>query len=109
MNNIFKSIPTPKERFPPKRKKQQMPQGDYDACHIHRKSAFAAMAKLKPHLTSHGYNDTDLWEAIKTHANVDSRSKLTPKNWAVVSARLQAALRNPQTLAKSLIQEYKER
>ena len=107
MPNIFKTLPSPKERYPLKRKKQQMPQADYDACHIHRKSSFAAMAKLKPYLKQHGCTDTEIWEGIKRKANVNSRSKLTPKNWSVVSAKLQAAVRNPSVFVIPLIKEYK--
>lgn len=107
MHNIIQTLPIPKERFPPKRKKQQMPQSDYDACHIHRNSAFSAMSQIKPYLKKHGCTDTEIWEGIKKKANVDSRSKFTPKNWAVVSAKLQAIVRNPQ-LVIPLIAEYKE-
>ena len=71
----------------------------------HRRAAFAAMRRLAPLLKQQGSSEKDLWDGIKRAARVESRSKFTPENWAIVAARFNAALRSPQLLA-SLIKEY---
>lgn len=85
---------------------QRKPTKD-DAAENHRKASFAAMRRLKPHLRKHGVTETDIWEGIKQKANVKSRSELTARNWAIVSAQLNAALRS-QTLLGDLVKRYKQ-
>ena len=75
------------------------------ACTLHRKASFAAMSKLKPRLKALGSSDDAIWKGIKRKANVTSRSTLTPSNWAIISAKLNAALRN-RTLLIDLVKEF---
>jgi len=69
------------------------------AADIHRKASFACMSRLKPKLKHHGVSDKDIWEHIKEIYKVESRTELTAKEWAVISARLNAAYRDPRMLA----------
>ncbi|MXV75122.1 hypothetical protein F4Z99_12730 [Candidatus Poribacteria bacterium] len=56
------------------------------------------MARLKPRLARLGISDTDLWKHIKDSFSVSSRSHLSAIQWAIISARLNAAYRDPKIL-----------
>ena len=79
-----------------------------DQSALHRNAAFAIVRELSPRLKALDATDTDLWHAIKTRFGVESRSDLTPIQWAVVSAELQCARNNKQFLLRLIRPEYKE-
>lgn len=64
------------------------------AADIHRKASFACMQKLPLETVS----DDDMWDYIKDHYGVTSRSHFTTQEWVVISARLNNAYRDPIAL-----------
>ena len=56
-----------------------------------RRSAYAAMSDLSDQFSIAGLETDQVWEFIKAAYNVDSRSKLAHKQWAIIAAQLQAA------------------
>ena len=64
----------------------------------HRKASFACMRKLKPLLAKHNVSDEDVWRYIKEFYKVKSRTELSAQEWAVISAKLNAAYRNNKIL-----------
>ena len=61
-----------------------------------RRSSYAAMSDLQVQFSAAGIETEQVWEFIKTEYSVDSRSKLTGKQWAIVACQLQSARREPQ-------------
>ena len=65
----------------------------------HRKSAYATMRELKPMLEQQGVTTDAVWERIKDFYGVESRSEFTTDQWAVIAARLRAALDDARLLS----------
>ena len=61
-----------------------------------RRSAYAAMSDLREQFSAAGICTDQVWEFIKAQYCVDSRSKLTGKQWATIACQLQSARREPQ-------------
>ena len=59
-----------------------------------RRSAYAAMRDLQEQFSAAGICTDQVWEFIKTEYSVDSRSKLTGKQWATIACQLQSARRD---------------
>lgn len=74
------------------------------ACDVHRKAAFARIRELTPRL---GVTSEAVWDYYKRKANVQSRSELTPKNWAILAAELLGALQHP-VLRRTLYQNIQK-
>ena len=56
-----------------------------------QRHAFAIVRSLKSRLTASGLSDTALWEYVKTHHGVTTRSELSEVAWVTLTARLSAA------------------
>ena len=59
-----------------------------------QKAAFARVATLAPRLEAAGLSADALWQWVKNHYDVSSRSELTEEQWVVVGARLFTAQQN---------------
>ena len=89
---VFKTLPKPESKFPvrattPERSKIT---SDPD---VHRKSCFVALREM-PDVNAEAY-----WKQVKAHYGIASRTELRTKQWAFLSAELQAAKRDPQLRA----------
>ena len=71
------------------------------------KQAFAIANTLSPKLVSVGLTTDDLWDYVKHAHEVDSRSDLSEKQRVVLSARLDAAAKNP-SLFRALCQDIRK-
>ena len=72
----------------------------------HRRASFACLREITPKM-AHKVSQNDIWDYIKDFHNVISRSHLSTREWAITSAILNNAHRNPMEL-KRLVQEVLE-
>ena len=86
MLNNFQSV-SPPVNIP------SQPTPESDTAHP-RRSAYAAMSDLQAQFSVAGIETEQVWEFIKTEYSVDSRSKLTGKQWATIACQLQSARRD---------------
>ena len=86
MLNNFQSVSPPEATLP-----SQPPESDTGHP---RRSSYAAMTDLREQFSAAGIETDQVWEFIKTEYSVDSRSKLTGKQWATIACQLQSARRD---------------
>ena len=86
MLNNFQSV-SPPVNIP------SQPTPESDTAHP-RRSAYAAMSDLQAQFSVAGIETEQVWEFIKTEYSIDSRSKLTGKQWATIACQLQSARRD---------------
>ena len=71
------------------------------------KQSFAIASKLEPKFVGVGLTTDDLWDYVKHAHQVESRAALTEKQRVVLSARLDAAEKNP-SLFRALCQDIRK-
>jgi len=73
----------------PEGEDQSLPKGD-----VNQRACFAAFNAMKSELNRTGITDKDFWNWVKGRYGVESRSDMTPENYAELAAEMNAARQN---------------
>ena len=71
-------------------------ESEESVCRRHQKASFAALDDMQILFDTAGVSHEQFWAMIRSEFSIVSRVELTAEQWAIVSARLNAARRAPR-------------